>query len=105
MMLKILLAYGIPEKIVSFISFELFKIELFNIVTGGLQGDTLAPLLFIIPLDYVMRQAIQRNEELGFEITLLKNRRVPPAILTDLSFADNVALNSELNRPKNFEKG
>lgn len=42
-----------------------------------------------------MRQVIQRNEELGFEITLLKSRRVPPAILTNLSFADNVALISE----------
>ena len=98
MMLKILLAYGIPEKIVikntkaKVLTPD--KLELFHIATSGLQGDTLSPFPFIIT-DYIMRQVIQRNEELGFEITLLKSRRVPPAILTNLSFADNVALISE----------
>ena len=30
---------------------------------GVLQGDTLAPYLFIIVLDYVMRQATEGKEE------------------------------------------
>jgi len=31
--------------------------ELFDITAGVLQGDTLAPFLFIIVLDHAMRQA------------------------------------------------
>jgi hypothetical protein len=32
--------------------------ESFPLTTGVLQGDTLAPYLFIIVLDYIMRRAI-----------------------------------------------
>ena len=32
--------------------------EMFDITTGVLQGDTLAPFLFIILLDYAMRKSI-----------------------------------------------
>ena len=42
-MFLILAAYGIPA---------------FAVNTGVLQGDTLAPFLFTIVLDYVIRQAI-----------------------------------------------
>ena len=31
---------------------------MFDIISGVLQGDTLAPFLFIIVLDYTMRQSI-----------------------------------------------
>ena len=44
--------------------------EEFNIQTGVLQGHTLAPFLFIIVLDYALRQAFQgREREIGFTIT------------------------------------
>ena len=40
-----------------------------------------------------MRSAIQgREEELGFELKPKKSRRYPATILTDLSYADDIAL-------------
>ena len=33
--------------------------ETFNILAGVLQGDTLAPYLFVIVIDYVIRTALQ----------------------------------------------
>ena len=58
-----------------------------------IQGDTLAPYLFIIVLDYALRQAITgREEELGFTITPRLSPRVHPMMLTDLDFADDIAL-------------
>ena len=35
----------------------------FDITTGVLQGDTLAPYLFIIYLDYIMRTSIDNNSQ------------------------------------------
>ncbi len=41
--------------------------ELFSIVEGVLQGDTLAPFLFAIVLDYALRKALSGQEQhLGF---------------------------------------
>ena len=77
-MLKILAAYGIPKRIVSVIRlmYEGTKAkvispneesDLFEILAGVLQGDTLAPYLFAIVIDNCMRKAISDDEErLGF---------------------------------------
>lgn len=46
-MLKILLAYGIPKDLIGLL-FSSGMAELFNISAGMLQGDTLAPYLLII---------------------------------------------------------
>ena len=43
--------------------------EYFDIVAGVLQGDKLAPYLFIICLDYVLRTSIDKIRENGFELT------------------------------------
>ena len=67
-MFSILRHYVIPEKIVYAIK-TIYKnsrsavivegniSEEFELTTGVLQSDTLAPFLFIIVLDYVMRKA------------------------------------------------
>ena len=34
----------------------------FDIIAGVLQGDTLAPFLFVICLDYVLRKAIDEKQ-------------------------------------------
>ena len=51
--------------------------DAFEILAGVLQGDTLAPYLFILVLDYVMRVAIGNDEDLlGFTVTPSKSRGI-----------------------------
>ena len=48
----------------------------FDITAGVLQGDTFAPFLFVIVLDYAPRKAINgREHDLGFTITPRRSRR------------------------------
>ena len=80
-LMNILRVYGIPEGTVQSISGVYDntsakvltpdgKTDTFPILAGVLEGDTLAPYLFIIVLDYVLRRAITGKEELsGFTIT------------------------------------
>jgi hypothetical protein len=64
-----------------------------EIKAGVLQGDTLAPYLFALVVDYAMRETIQCDEEkLGFEIHPRKSRRHPAITVTDMMFADDIAL-------------
>ena len=57
--------------------------EYFDIVAGVLLGDTLAPYLFIICLDYVLRTLIDKIRENGFELTKKRSRRQPAKTITD----------------------
>ena len=60
---------------------------------GVLQGDTLAPYLFVIVLDYALRTAIDgREEDLGFHLEKRKSRRVGPEVITDFDFTDDIAI-------------
>ena len=85
---QILLAYSIPKETVAAITilYRNTKVkvrspdgdtEYFDIVAGVLQGDTLAPYLFIICLDYVLRTSIDKIREDGFELTMKKSRMYP----------------------------
>ena len=65
---------------------------MFDIVAGVLQGDTLAPYLFIICLDYVLRTSIDKIRENGFEVKKKKSRRYPPKTITDAAYADDIAI-------------
>ena len=49
--------------------------DFFDIVAGVLQGDILAPYLFIICLDYVLQTSIDPIKEIGF---MLKKARCRP---------------------------
>ena len=66
--------------------------DYFDIVAGVLQGDTLAPYLFIICLDYVLRTSIDNIRENGFELTKKRSRRYPAKTITDADYADDIAL-------------
>ena len=51
--------------------------DYFDIVAGMLKGDTLAPYLFIICLDYVLRTSIDKMKDNGFKLTMERIRRYP----------------------------
>ena len=67
--------------------------SLFDIVAGVLQGDTLAPFLFIIALDYVLH--VDKMKELGFNLAKYKSRRYPAEKITDIDYADDLAITSD----------
>ena len=104
-MMRILKAYGIPPNLLRAIEAMYSntkarvmtpdgETEQFDITAGVLQGDTLAPFLFIIVLDYAMRKAMAdgKEEELGFTIKPRRSRRHPKEVVADLDFADDIAL-------------
>ena len=72
--------------------------ETFPILTGTLQGDTLAPFLFLLVLDCVLRNAFMTANEDGLGHTLeaatgTRTRVVRVRTsLTDLDFADDLVL-------------
>ena len=65
----------------------------FNTRTGVLQADPLAPYLFIIVLDYALRTAIDDRE--GLSLTRHRSTRHPASHLSDLDYADDIALSAE----------
>ena len=66
--------------------------EYFDIVAGVLQGYMLAPYLFIICLDYVLRTSIDKIRENGFELTKKRSKRYPAKTITDADYVDDLAL-------------
>ena len=67
-------------------------IDYFEIEARVLQGDTLAPYLFIICLDYVLRTSIDKIKENSFNLTKERNRRYPAKTITDADNADDIGL-------------
>ena len=105
-MFEILKLYGIPQKIISAIralyTSTKAKVvssdgdtDIFEIHAGVLQGDTLAPFLFIIVLDYVLRISVDLSNDKGIKIRAPLRRHNRGLFLTDLDFADDLALVSE----------
>ena len=85
---QILLAYGLPKETVAAITilYRNTKVkvrspdgdtEYFDIVAGVLQGDTLAPNLFIICLEYVLRTSIDKNQRERLRADKEKKQKVP----------------------------
>ena len=66
--------------------------DYFDIVAGVLQGDILAPCLFIICLDYVLRTPIDKIKENSFKLTKERSRRYPIQTITDADYANDIAL-------------
>ena len=66
--------------------------KFFYIIAGVLQGDTLAPFIFIICLDYVLRKALDKNIELGFTLTKQKSKRHTAKKIIDADYADDLAV-------------
>ena len=100
---QILLAYGLPKETVAAITilYRNTKVivrspdgdtEYFEIVAGVLQGDTLAPYLFIICLDYMLRTSIDKIRENDFKLIKKRSRRYPAKTITDADYANDIAL-------------
>ena len=100
---QILLVYGVPKETVAAITilYRNTKVkvrspdgdtEYFNIRAGVLQRDTLAPYLFIICLDFMLRTSIDKIRENDFELTKKKSRRYPAKTITDADYADDIAM-------------
>ena len=66
--------------------------DYFDIVAGVPQGDTLAPYLFIICLDYVFGKSIDKIKENGFKLTKERSRRYHAKTITDADYVDDRAL-------------
>ena len=66
--------------------------DFYDIVVGVLQGDTSAPYLFIIFLDYVLRTSIDINKENGFTFKKSRSRRYPAETISDGDYADKIVL-------------
>lgn len=106
---EILWTYGVPmEKLIQTISAMYSKARAkvcsldgntmyFELKAWVLQGETLAPFLFVIALDYALRLAISgRQEELGFTLQPCQSCRVPRVMVTNLDFTDGIARLSDI---------
>ena len=99
---KILLAYGLPkETVAAMMLYRNTKVKVrsldgdtdyFDIVAGVLQGDTLAPYLFIICLYYVLRKSIDEMKENVFKLTKERSRGYPAQTIMDADYANDTAL-------------
>ena len=100
---QILLAHGLPKENIAaiIILYRNTKVKVrspdgdtdyFDIVAGMLQGDTLAPYLFIICLYYVLRICIDKIKENGFKLAKERSKRYPAKTITDANYADDIAL-------------
>ena len=105
-MLLILKAYGISKELVKAIGIMYEdtsakvitpdgETDMFSNLAGVLRGDILASYLFIIVIGYIMGKALMgREDKLGFQLRKRQSRRVPPLTITDMDFADDIALGS-----------
>ena len=77
------------------VQFFFFALERTNKPQAGvLQGDTLAPYLFIICLDDMLRTSIDKIRENGFKLTKKRSRRYPAKTktITDANYAEDIAI-------------
>ena len=105
-MFEILRLYGIPEGIIAAIKVMYTdnsstvmttdgETQAFPTLAGILQGDTLAPFLFIMVVDYIMRVSVDTISEKGYLLHPRRGSRQPAEYLTDTDFADDIALISQ----------
>ena len=107
---QMLLSYGLPKETVAAIImlYRNMKVKVhssdgdtdyFNIVAGMLQEDTLAPYLFIICLDYMLRMSIDRMKENSFKLTKERSSRYSARTIMDADYADDIALLANTTAP------
>lgn len=101
MMFSVLRHYGIPETTVNAIQVLYSNSssavivdgsisDPFDVTTGVLQGDILAPFLLIILVDYLLGKA--SGPDSGVVTCPRQSRRYPAKMMNDLDFANDFAL-------------
>ena len=101
-MFAVLRHYGIPKALVdaigvlynnsrSAVMVDGSISDPFDVTTGVLQGDVLAPFLFVILVDYLLKKATSDLDS-GVVTHPRRSRRHPAVVLNDLDFADDIAL-------------
>jgi hypothetical protein len=100
---KILSAYNVPQQLINAVM-ALYDDTRAAVITpdglsdefpttsGVLQGDTLAPFLFILTLDWVLRTGLPSEDKDGFLLLRRTSRRHPEKRLALLGYADDLAL-------------
>ena len=102
-MFEILELYGIPKQMVDAIKLLYTnntatvlspdgETKPFDIKAGILQGDTLAPFLFIMVVDYILRMSLDTQKEKGLLLKARTSSRHPAEYITDTDFADDISL-------------
>ena len=87
--------YCIPEKIIAaikrmyenpptFLDTADGPTDIFSTTTGILQGDTLAPYLLLIIVDYILRQSVDNISNKGLLVTPRRSTHHPRKYITDL---------------------
>ena len=108
---QILLAYSLPKETIAAIMmlYRNTKVKVrspdgdtdnFDIVAVVLQGDTLAPYLFTISLNYVLRTSIDKIKENSLNVTKERNRSYSAKTITDTDYADDITLLASPRKPK-----
>ena len=64
----------------------------FNIVIGILEGDTLAPSLFIICLDYILQMSIDLMKENSFTLKKARSKHYSMETITKADYLNDLAL-------------
>ena len=96
--------YGVPDPVVADVMqlYHGFSVtiasrfgptEAFDTTSGVLQGDTLSPHIFILLVDYILRQSLV--DEDGFTLKTANGGRHPSATLTALAYANDVEITSD----------
>ena len=100
---QMLLTYSVPKETAAAIMmlYKNTKVKVrspegdtdyFDIVAGLLQGDTLAPYLFIVCLDYVLQLSIDLIKENGFTLVKERSRRYPAQTIMDVDYTDAITI-------------
>ena len=94
---QIHLAYCPPKETVSAIMMlhkntKIKVTDYFDILAGVLEGDILAPYLFIICLDYVLKTSIDFMKANGFKLANTRSSICFAQTISDADYADDISL-------------
>ena len=109
---QILLTNGLPKETVAAmmmpynntkvkVRFPDGETDYFDLVAGVPQGDILAPYLFIVCLDFVLRTSIDIMKDNGFKLAKERSRRYLAQTIMDVDNTDYIAFSA--NSPAQAE--